>query len=209
MHELTLYMATGNAAERVLWVLNYKGVDYRAIDVESLPDGVYARINPYGYVPSLKVGEELIAESLAIIEYLEESYPEPSVFPGTALERARIRALCEFINSTVHPVQNRSVLRFLRPELAGADLKALRAEWLQQNLQKLTPSLWRTGPFAGGHAFSLADIMLALIYKRALSQGVAYHDFPAYEAWMQFLFSQEAIERSAPFRWPLESESAI
>lgn len=203
MHELTLYTAEGNAAERVLWALNYKALAYQRVEVESMSAGEYARINPFGYVPTLQIGEHLLAESIAIVEYLEESYPEPSLFPGTALERARIREICEFINSTVHPVQNRSVLKFLRPELDDTGMKALRSEWLHQNLLKLAPRLWKNGAFAVGQAFSLADILVAVIYKRALNQGVNAQDFPEYEAWMQFLFGQENIRQAAPFSWPL------
>ena len=203
INDLTLYTATGNAPERVLWALNYKAIAYQQVAVESLPKGAYAGINPYGYVPTLQVGEHLIAESMAIVEFLEESCPEPTLFPGTALERARIREICEFVNSTIHPVQNRSVLKFLRPELDGAGMLALRGQWLQQNLQKLAPRLWLRGAYAVGDQFSLADILVAVIYKRALSQGVLAQDFPAYEAWMHFLFAQEEIRRSAPFSWPL------
>ncbi|PIW15538.1 glutathione S-transferase [bacterium (Candidatus Blackallbacteria) CG17_big_fil_post_rev_8_21_14_2_50_48_46] len=207
MSQLTLYTAAGNAAERVLWALNYKEISYQMIEIESLPVGAYARINPYGYVPTLKIGEELIAESLAIIEFLEETCPEPTLFPGTALERARIREICEFINSTVHPVQNRSVLNFLRPELDSAAMKSLRAEWLHRCLQKLAPRLWQHGNFAVGTAFSLADILVAVIYKRALSQGVQAQEFQEFEAWMQYLFQQEVYRRSAPFSWPVKGQA--
>lgn len=201
--KLTLYTAEGNATERVLWVLKYKSIPFQQIETDSLPAGAYAQINPFGYVPTLQVGKHLIAESLAIIEYLEEIQPVPTLFPGSALERSRIREICEFINSTVHPVQNRSVLRFLRPELTAGRMKTLRAEWLQQNLQKLAPRLWAHGDFAVGQAFSLADILVAVIYKRALNQGVDAGLFPHYEAWMQFLFAQPDICQAAPFCWPL------
>lgn len=199
MAELKLFTAIGNATERVLWALNYKQLPYRQIAVESLPEGEYARINPFGYVPTLQAGERLIAESLAIIEYLEELQPEPALLPGTLLERAAIREICEFVNSTVHPVQNRSVLKFLRPELDADGMQQLRARWLRQNLEKLAPRLWLGSHYAVGERFSLADILVAVIYKRAVNQGVAAADFGAYARWMDFLFDQERIRRSAPF----------
>lgn len=201
MTELILYTAVGNATERVQWALNYKGIPYRQLEVESLAAGEYARINPFGYVPTLQIGEQLLAESLAMIEYLEEMRPTPTLFPGTALERAKIREISEFVNSTVHPVQNRSVLAYLRPELDAAGMRQLRADWLRHNLARLAPRLWRQGDYAVGEQFSLADILVAVIYKRALSQGVAAAEFPAFGNWMRFLFSQDQIRAAAPFQW--------
>lgn len=125
MTDMILYSGPGNASERVLWVLNYKSVPYREQAVEAEAREAYLRINPFGYVPTLQVGEQCIAESVAIVEYLEECFPHPSLLPGSALERAQIREVYEAVNSTIHPPQNRSILMFLRPDLDADSIKTL------------------------------------------------------------------------------------
>lgn len=74
---------------------------------------------------------------------------------------------------------------------------------MRKNLQTLKSRLWKSSAYAVGRQFSLADIFVAVIYKRALTQGVEAQAFPAYEAYLRFLFEQEAIRAAAPFAWPL------
>lgn len=199
--ELILYTGAGNASERVLWALNYKGLPYRQIDAGTLAAAEYARISPLGYVPALYVNGSPLTETMAIAEFCEEIAPEPSLLPGPAWERARIREICEIVNSSLHPPQNRSVLAFLRPDLTGAELKTVRADWLGRGLERLAPRLWRRSAFAVGEDFSLADIFVAAIYRRAVEQGIARAAFAAYEAWMRHLFAQPMIQAAAPFDW--------
>ena len=125
---------------------------------------------------------------------------------GTLADQASAREICELINSTIHPAQNRSVLRFLRPELRDAgEIAALRRKWLVHSLGQLAPRLWQRGSFAAGAEFSAADIFVAVITKRAVTQGATLDELPRYADYMQFLFEQDACSRSAPFRWPLGS----
>lgn len=200
---ITLYTGPGNATERVLWALNYKQIPFHQKDAVNMrAEGKYQEINPYGYVPTLQVDKQYIAESMAIIEFLEECFPIPTLLPGSSIERASIRAVSEIVNSTIHPAQNRSVLNFLRPELNSQSMMSLRADWLHKNLFILKKHLWKKSNYAVGESFSLADIFSAVIYKRALTQGVKGSDWPDYEAYLTFLFAQETIKASAPFSWP-------
>lgn len=203
MTQITLIAAPGNATERVLWALNFKALPFQKIDVASLKaDGTYAQINPFGYVPTLKVDQDYIAESVAIIEFLEELYPHPSLLPGSALQRAQIREVCEFVNATIHPAQNRSILNFLRPDLEPTSMQALRANWLHKSLSQLQSRLWKNSAFAVGSLFSQADIFVALMYRRALSQGVVPESLPDYGPYLDCIFKDPLIKNSAPFVWP-------
>ena len=203
MHELTLITAAGNASERVIWALNYKALPYQSRDVASLKaEGNYHNLNSFGYVPTLMVDQHPIAESVAIIEYLEELSPQPTLLPGSTLQRAQIREICECVNATIHPAQNRSILNFLRPNLARDEMKSLRAAWLVKSLSQLQTRLWRSSDFAVGTTFSAADIFVALMYRRARSQGVKHEALPAFGAHIDFLGQDPQIRSSAPFDWP-------
>lgn len=196
----TLYMAPhSNTSERVLWVLCYKQISFHQVDVSQMSKADYAHINPYQYVPALQVGEQYVSESMALVEYLEAAYPEPTLFPGDVLMQARIREVCEYINSTVHPVQNRSVmLRFL-PDLDAAALRAHRAAWLLESLTTLAQRLWLDSTFAVGEAFSMADIFVAVMYQRALRQHVKPEQLPDFTRHFQSLMQYPEIQQSCPF----------
>jgi glutathione S-transferase len=203
LYQLTLYSAPGNATERVIWALNFKKIPYQLVDALPLIEsGQYLEINPYGYVPTLQVDGQNITESMAIVECLEELFPSPTLLPGTPLQKAKIREICEWVNSTIHPAQNRSILQFFRPELDPLNLKTMRASWLKRNLSKIAPRLWHESDFAVGTQFSLADIFVAVIYNRALNQGVDSSEFESFQAYLRFLYSDSQISESAPFACP-------
>lgn len=178
---LKLYSAKGsNSSERVEWVLNYKSVPYSRIEVsnEELISS-YMDINPYGYVPCLEVEGHCISESMAIIECLEELFPEPSLLGESTWERASIREVCEFVNSSIHSPQNRTVLNTLRPELDDISKKQVRGQWITSRLNILSSKLCKQSQFAVGNHFSIADIFVASIYKKALQHGcdkLAFYD---------------------------------
>lgn len=164
--DIVLYSAHGsNSSERVEWMLQYKGISYLKVVQQD------EMINPYGYVPSLSVNGTILAESMAIAEYLEEVFPENPLLPDKAFDRALVREICEYVNSTIHQPQNRSVLQFLKPELSGVAKHKLRGEWIVSGLNKLKPRLWKRSSFAVGDSFSLADIFVTTIYRKALSHG--------------------------------------
>jgi glutathione S-transferase len=164
--ELILYSAEGsNSSQRVEWALKYKKIPYQIHLTNSLSFGAY------GYVPALSIDGVIISESMAILELLEEAFPEFPLLPTEVPERARIREVCEYVNSTIHPAQNRTILNFLRPNLTEVEKKALRAEWIEKCLQNLRPRLFCDSGFAIGRTFSLADIFVAVIYQKGLTHG--------------------------------------
>ena len=196
--DLVLYSAVGsNSSERVEWALNYKGISYNRVEVTSQElKTSYLAINPFGYVPSLSVDGVVLSESMAIVEYVEEVFTGFSLLGNEPQIRADVRRVCEFVNSTIHSPQNRTVLGFLRPDLEEASKRAMRGEWITRSLDKLRPSICLDSSFAIGHQFTLADIFIASIYKKALQHGSA--PIPFYDSHLNKLRSIEYIAGAEP-----------
>ncbi|MCG9630461.1 glutathione S-transferase family protein [Vibrio sp. Isolate30] len=196
--DLVLYSAVGsNSSERVEWALNYKGISYNRVEVTSQElQTSYLAINPFGYVPSLSVDGVVLSESMAIVEYVEEVFTGFLLLGNEPQIRADVRRVCEFVNSTIHSPQNRTVLGFLRPDLEEAPKRAMRGEWITRSLDKLRPSICLDSSFAIGHQFTLADIFIASIYKKALQHGSA--PIPFYDSHLNNLRSIERIADAEP-----------
>ncbi|HLT79157.1 MAG TPA: maleylacetoacetate isomerase [Ferrovibrio sp.] len=158
-----------SAAYRVRIALNLKGLayDHRFIHLQKndqLGDD-FARLNPQQLVPALVEGDHVFTQSLAIIEYLEETHPEPALLPGDAAERARVRALALAIACDIHPLNNLRVLRYLTRDLGISEEKKDQwyRHWVETGLQaveKLLTGSPATGRFCHGDTPTLADICL-------------------------------------------------
>ncbi len=169
---LTLYTYfRSSAAYRVRIALNLKGLkpDHRFIHL--LKDGgqqhseTYKSINPQELVPTLIDNGHNIAQSLAIIEYLDESHPEPPLLPKDALGRARARQLACAVACDIHPVNNLRVLQYLKRNFAAGEDQ--RTEWQRHwialgfaAIESLLAHAPETGVYCHGNAPTLADICL-------------------------------------------------
>lgn len=130
MKELTLYHYWRSSASwRVRWALELKRIPHKAIAINLLASeekaSDYKEKNPAGYVPCLVTAEGPLGESLAIIEWLEENFPEPSLFPKGTFLRARARQLAETVNAGIQPLQNLDVTKRL------SDNQGVQNEWIQ------------------------------------------------------------------------------
>jgi maleylacetoacetate isomerase len=158
-----------SAAFRVRIALNLKKRDYETAAIhlrrndQSRPD--YLAVNPQGLVPTLDDGGRRLIQSLAIIEYLEETYPDPPLLPNGPEDRSRVRALAEIVACDIHPINNLRVLRYLMHSL-GHDETAVATwynHWIEagfQALERLLAGDARTGAFCHGNTPGLADIAL-------------------------------------------------
>lgn len=160
-----------SAAYRVRIALNLKGLAWEAVPVHLLRGGGeqhqpdYLALNPNGLVPALDDEGLLLTQSLAIIEYLDETHPEPALLPGDAVARARIRAIAQTIACDIHPINNLRVLRYLTRELGATDTQktAWYRHWVELGLAAVEAMLAndsRTGVFCHGDSPTLADCCL-------------------------------------------------
>src|SRR5215472_16365914 len=158
-----------SAAFRVRIALNLKKLNYETAPIhlrrndQSTAD--YLAVNPQGLVPTLVDGDRRLIQSLAILEYLDEAYPEPPLLPAHRDERARVRGLAEIVACDIHPINNLRVLRYLTHSL-GHDEAAI-ADWYNhwiaagfQALEALLSEDARTGRFCHGDTPGLADVAL-------------------------------------------------
>jgi maleylacetoacetate isomerase len=116
-----------SAGERVRIALNLKGIAYDYVPVGSLAPGAYRDLNPQGLMPALEVGGRFIAQSGAILDYLEETRPDPPLLPADPLLRAEARAFGDHIAAEMHAITVQRVRAFLRDDL-GIDAAGV-ARW--------------------------------------------------------------------------------
>lgn len=198
--KLCLYSATAaNCCERVRWAMDYKAIRYELIDVETLVEqGPFLAKSPFGRVPLLLIDGYAITESMAIAEFIEEIIPTPTLLGTTPIERACVREVCEAINSSIHPIQNSSVVRYFQPNMQKEAMRPLRAEWISTNLGKLRGRLWQSSSFAVGDKFTLADIFIAVMFKKALALGAALEPLADYDQHWHHLMSLPSVRDSCP-----------
>jgi maleylacetoacetate isomerase len=157
-----------SAAYRVRIALDLKRQKYDAVPVNLLNGeqrgSEYIALDPQGLVPALADEAGLHVQSLAIIEYLDERYPEPPLLPEAPAERARVRALALAIACDIHPLNNLRVMQYLENTLeVGKDQRtAWYRHWIRDGFTALEKMLDdpRTGRFCHGDAVTLADIAL-------------------------------------------------
>ncbi|CAM5371399.1 maleylacetoacetate isomerase [Thauera mechernichensis] len=160
-----------SAAYRVRIALGLKGLAYDAVPVHLVRGGgehrqpAYLQLNPAGLVPALEDGGEVLGQSLAIIEYLEEVHPRPALLPQAPLDRARVRAIALAIACDIHPINNLRVLQYLGEVLGAADSQ--KTDWYRHwvlaglgAVEALLAGDRRTGDFCHGDVPGLADCCL-------------------------------------------------
>ncbi|MGY4828694.1 maleylacetoacetate isomerase [Sphaerotilaceae bacterium SBD11-9] len=158
-----------SASFRVRIALALKGLSYDYVPVHLVKNEhlkpPYDSMLPAHLIPALEVGDELITQSLAIIEYLDETHPEPPLLPADPLGRARVRALALDIACEIHPINNLRVLRYLVREmkLSEEQKNAWYRHWVETGLETVERQLAghpATGRFCHGDSPTLAETML-------------------------------------------------
>lgn len=153
---------------RVRIALGLKGLAYDqvGIDLRAGAQGQagFTALNPQGLVPALVAPQGVLTQSPAILEWLEEVWPEPPLLPSGPFERAEVRAMCALIGCDIHPLQNPRVLKALRAD-HGADEEAVKAwprRWIDAGFAALEQLIDRRGgDYAFGDQLTLADVYLA------------------------------------------------
>ena len=202
-----------SAAYRVRIALNLKGLAYEYAPIHLLRDGgqqlkpEYRELNPDGIVPTLIDGDDVLTQSLAIIEYLEETHPEPALLPGTPLDRAFIRSIALQVACEIHPVDNLRVLKYLKHTLkVGDEAKdAWYRHWLESGFESLETRLAndpRVGKLCFGDTPTLADLCLVPQVFNARRFNIDMSRYPTIERIADHAAQIDAFARAAPGQQP-------
>ncbi len=219
---LTLYSYwRSSAAYRVRIALNLKGMDYVIAPVHLVRDGgeqhraEYRDINPQQLVPTLVDGGRVLRQSLAIIEYLDDAYPDtPRLLPGTTRRCARVRAIAQMIACDIHPLGNLRVLQYLERELHADETQRLAwsRHWITAGFDALEAVLAgddATGAFCDGDTPTIADCCLVPQVYNARRFGVSLDPYPVIERIDAACRGLDAFRRAVPEAQPDAPASTI
>lgn len=199
-----------SAAFRVRIALALKGIHPEFAYVHLIKDGgqqklpTYKALNPAGLVPLWQDDELTLNQSLAILQYLEDTHPAPALLPADHAQAAMIRAFSLDIACDIHPLNNLRVLQYLTGTLGVDEAQKLAwiHHWLQQGFtaleQRLVQQTSWTGPYCFGNTPSWADICLVPQIYNALRFGLEMTAYPRLWQIYQHCMAQDAFAKAAP-----------
>ena len=200
-----------SASYRVRIGLNLKGLTAEYVPINLRADvnykEAYRKVNAQALVPSLEDGGQVLNQSLAILEYLEETHPKPPLLPGTPVERARVRSLALAVACEIHPLNNTRVLAYLknRCKLDQAGQDEWYRHWIVLGLTALETRLSterETGRFCHGDTPGLADCLLIPQLYNARRVHKDLSDYPTLARIEEACLALDAFQRAAPEKQP-------
>lgn len=206
-----------SASYRVRIALNLKGLPYDLVSVHLLKNGgeqftpEYRTLNPDALIPALIddsiAGGAALTQSLAIIEYLDETHPQPPLLPTAPVDRAYVRSIALSIACEIHPLNNLRVLRYLKRELkvSEEDKDAWYRHWCEQGLAALETTLARdprVGTFCHGETPTLADCCLVPQIANAQRLNCDLSSMPTIMRINDACLSLDAFIKAAPGNQP-------
>ena len=201
-----------SAAFRVRIALNLKRLSYEQASIhlrkneQGRPD--FLALQPQGLVPALDDDGDVLIQSMAIIEYLDETHPTPPLLPGHPVDRARVRALAQAVACDIHPIDNLRVLRYLAKPL-GHDETVVEAwynHWIKlgfDGIERLLADDERTGTFCHGETPSLADICLVpQVYNAKRYPSFDMAPYPTIRRVFDACMKLDAFDAARPEKQP-------
>lgn len=202
-----------SAAYRVRIALNIKGLQYDYVAKHLLKNGGehkqadYLALNPQGFVPALEHEGALLTQSLAIVEYLDEAFPQPPLLPVKPTDRAIVRAMSLLIACDIHPLNNLRVLNYLKSPL-GQDSGAI-GEWYKHwiaegfiALEQLIARHSADGRYCFGGAVTLADVLLVPQVANSRRYRMDLSSYPALKRVAEHLEALPAFVAAQPEKQP-------
>jgi maleylacetoacetate isomerase len=210
MMRLYTYFRSGTS-HRVRIALNLKGLAYKPVHVhlakgEQRQEG-YLALNPQGLLPLLEDGKARISQSLAIIEYLERTRPEPPLLSEDPVDQARVRSLALVCACEMHPLNNLRALKYLQDPL-GLDQAMCDAwcrHWMEEGfaaLERRLASAPETGCFCHGDRPTLADVCLVPQVASSKRWGTGLGPYPTVRGIYNACLEIEAFVRAMPANQP-------
>ena len=205
---ITLYSYwRSSAAYRVRIALNLKGLDYSLVPISLAPgetqhrEQSYRNKNPQMLVPFLEDGEVAMGQSMAMLEYLEETYPDVKLLPDEQPLRSQVRAFCNAIACDIHPILNLRVLQYIKSEFDSDPSAHWYGHWIHEGFQALE-QLASDGPYVFGDTITLADALLVPQVYNARRFEVELTEFPRLVAALNNCNELDAFTRAAPEAQP-------
>ena len=214
MSERTLYTYfRSTAAYRVRIALHLKQLDYTSHFIHLVKDGgkqhtdAYRNINPQALVPTLIDGDTTITQSLAIIEYLNECYPDRPLLPDSPTTRAQVRSIAQQICCDIHPLNNLRVLNYLKIEMAQEETSRNRwyQHWISEGLSAIEEQLTRSGHNSlccFGNAPTIADLCLIPQLYNARRFNCDTRDYPTLLKIEEHCMTLTAFQQASPEQQP-------
>ena len=202
-----------SAAYRVRIGLHLKGLAFETMPVHLVRDGgeqhspAFGEANPQRLVPVLEHGQRKLRQSLAILEYLDEVWPQQPLLPATARERQRVRALAQLVACDIHPLNNLRVLQYFEHEwsVPQAERDSWVRHWIEGGFvaaEALLADHPSTGQFCDGNTPTLADCCLVPQIYNARRFGVAMEAYPTLLRIEQACLALPAVDAARPERQP-------
>jgi len=196
-----------SAAYRVRIALQLKGLKWQNVPVNLLvgeqKEHAFRQLNPQGLVPTLSMEDTLLSQSLAIIEWLDEEYPQVELLPRGAIEKAQVRGLAYQVAMEIHPLNNLRVVKYLKDDLALDESQKMNwyRHWIAQGFSALEQSLQQVncqGRYCFGEKPTLADICLIPQVYNALRFDCEMRDYPLINGVWQHCNSLTAFQTALP-----------
>ena len=202
-----------SAAYRVRIGLHLKGLAFETVPVHLVRDGgeqhspAFHHANPQGLVPVLEHGQRMMRQSLAILEYLDEIWPQPALLPATARDRQRVRALAQLVACDIHPLNNLRVLQYLERDWGVPQPE--RDNWVRHWIvagfvafESMLAEHPSTGTFCDGDAPTLADCCMVPQLYNARRFGVDLAPYPTMLRVEQACLALPAFQAALPENQP-------
>ena len=199
-----------SAAYRVRIALNLKGLAYDMLPIHLSRDGgqhrkpEYRALNPHMRVPALALDNgDVLTQSLAVIEYLDETHPEPSLLPRDPVARARVRAVAQMIACDIHPLNNLVTLQYLKNTLKEeqAEIDTWYRHWVTEGFRAIEAMI-APGPYAFGTRVTLADCCLVPQVFNARRFSTPLDAFPKIVAVDAACLKLPAFDKARPENQP-------
>lgn len=200
-----------SASYRVRIALNLKGLDYTSVPIHFRKDGgqhrqpMFLAKNPQGLLPLWEEDDWTLAQSLAIMEYLNETYPTPPLLPENAKTRAEVRAMAQVIACEIHPLNNLRVMAYLKQQMGQSDdqVKEWYQHWVALGFEALETNLKQTaGKYCHGDQITMADCCLVPQVYNAQRFDCDMKPYPTITRINEALNELKAFQKSAPEKQP-------